>query len=127
MNLDWFLPVLKNQYADFSGRTGKQQFWMYILYWVIIAVVLNIVDYILGMRGGVGLSTLFWLGTLIPNIAIGVRRLQDIGKTGLWMLIGLIPLIGLIVLIVFWVQDSEPRENQYGAVSSNNPGGDIMV
>ena len=61
------------------------------------------------------LTTLYSLAILIPSIAVGVRRLHDTGRSGWWLLIGLIPVLGSIVLIVFFVLDSEPGENAYGA------------
>lgn len=125
MNLDWFLPVLKNQYADFSGRTNRKSFWMYILFVVLIGLVLSIVDSILGI-GFVGLYLLFSIALLVPNIAIGARRLQDTGRSGWLMLIGLIPIIGIIVLIVFWVQEGQPEANQYGAVPADAAEGGFL-
>ncbi|PVX52143.1 uncharacterized membrane protein YhaH (DUF805 family) [Balneicella halophila] len=112
MNLDWFLPVIKNHYIDFSGRTSKKSFWMYMLYYIVIAIVLGIIDRILGL--GYGFQGLFGLALLLPTLGIQVRRLQDTGRDWYWILIGLIPLIGIIVLIVFWVQDGDAGANKFG-------------
>lgn len=60
------------------------------------------------------LVPLYWLGIIVPSLAVAVRRLHDIGKNGLWLLIALIPFIGAIVLLVFYVTDSQPGDNQYG-------------
>jgi uncharacterized membrane protein YhaH (DUF805 family) len=83
-----------------------------------ISVVLAVVDRMLGTyveAYGMGaLGALFCLGLLIPSIAVGVRRLHDTGRSGWWLLIGFIPLIGMIVLIVFFVLDSQPGTNAYG-------------
>ena len=115
--MDWFLGALK-KYAVFEGRARRREYWFYVLFWIIIAVVLNVVDRMLGMYNaeyGVGpLGGIFWLGTLLPSLAVGARRLHDTGRSGWWLLIGLIPLIGAIVLIVFFVMDSQPGTNQYG-------------
>lgn len=89
-----------------------------MLFYILISVVLSMVDRVLGLYNeayGMGaLGGLFCLAVLIPSIAVGVRRLHDTGRTGWWLLIGFIPLIGAIVLIVFFVLDSQPGTNAYG-------------
>ena len=120
--MDWFIGALK-KYAVFEGRARRREYWFYVLFWVIIALALNVVDRMLGMYNAEmsmgALGGLFWLGTLLPSLAVGARRLHDTGRSGWWLLIGLIPLIGAIVLIVFFVLDSQPGVNQYG----DNPKG----
>jgi uncharacterized membrane protein YhaH (DUF805 family) len=108
--VDWYLAVLK-KYAVFSGRARRKEFWMFVLINFIVAVALGVVDMMLGT---VFLGFIYALATIIPSLAVGARRLHDIGRTGWWQLIGLVPLIGLIVLIVFFVTDSNPGDNQYG-------------
>jgi uncharacterized membrane protein YhaH (DUF805 family) len=108
--VNWYLGVLKN-YATFSGRARRKEFWMFALINFVIMVILSALD----MALGIGLlSGLYALGVLLPSLAVGARRLHDIGKTGWWQLIGLVPLIGLLVLIIFFVMDSNPGDNQYG-------------
>jgi uncharacterized membrane protein YhaH (DUF805 family) len=108
--VNWYLAVLK-KYATFSGRARRQEFWMFALISFVIAVILSALD----MALGIGLlSGLYALGVLVPSIAVGARRLHDTGRTGWWQLIGLIPLIGILVLIIFYVMDSNPGDNQYG-------------
>jgi uncharacterized membrane protein YhaH (DUF805 family) len=103
--------VLK-KYAVFSGRARRKEYWMFVLINLIITFVLYLIE---GLVGGPGiLGGLYSLAVLIPAIAVGVRRLHDTNRSGWWLLIGLIPLIGTIVLLVFLVQDSQPGENQYG-------------
>ena len=109
--MNWYLEVLRN-YAVFSGRARRTEYWMFVLFNFIIAVAIGVVEGILGSPGVLGL--LYALGVLIPALAVSVRRLHDTGRSGLWLLIGLIPLIGFIVLLVFMVQDSDPGQNQYG-------------
>ena len=91
---------------------------MFILINLIISVVLVIIDSLIGTvirQAGFGLlQGLYDLAVLIPSIAVTVRRLHDTGRTGWWILIGLIPVIGGIVLLIFMLLDSEPGENQYG-------------
>jgi len=115
--MDWFLGALK-KYAVFEGRARRREYWFYALFVVLISIGLNIVDRILGTYNaeyGTGiLGGLFSLAVLIPSLAVGARRLHDTGRSGWWLLIGLIPLIGAIVLIVFFVIDSQPGTNQYG-------------
>ena len=105
-----YLGVLK-KYAVFSGRARRKEFWMFVLINFIIAVVLSGVDMMLGLGF---LGFIYAIATLIPALAVGARRLHDIGKTGWWQLVGLVPLIGLIILIIFFVMDSNPGDNQYG-------------
>ena len=107
--MEHFVDALK-RYAEFSGRADRTQYWMYVLVYIIIYVVLSLIDKLLG---SVVLALLFSLALLIPSISIGARRLHDIGRSGWWQLIALIPILGAIVLIVFYVQASDD-DNQYG-------------
>ncbi|MGF1736303.1 DUF805 domain-containing protein [Photobacterium satsumensis] len=115
--MNWYLHVLKN-YAVFKGRAQRQEYWYFFLFNIVISVALSMIDSALGNPGageGAGLiGTIYSLVILIPSIAVGVRRLHDTGRTGWWMLIGLIPLIGWLVLVYFFVQDSQPAVNEYG-------------
>ena len=108
--MNWYLAVLK-KYATFSGRARRKEIWMFILINFIIMVILSALD----MALGIGLlSGIYALAVLVPSLAVGARRLHDIGKTGWWQLVGLIPFIGLIVLIIFFVMEGNPGDNQYG-------------
>ena len=107
--MEYFLGAY-NKYADFTGRARRKEFWMFVLFYFIVSIVLGIVDSIIGFQL---LGLLFSLGSLIPSLAIGARRLHDTGRSGWWQLLYLIPLIGLIIMIVFLVQDSHP-DNEYG-------------
>jgi uncharacterized membrane protein YhaH (DUF805 family) len=115
--MSWFVEALK-KYAVFSGRSRRKEYWFFVLFVVIISIVLNIIDGLFGAYDrsmGAGLlSTIFSLAILIPSIAVSVRRLHDIDRTGWWVLIALVPLVGWIVLLVFHVQDSTPGTNRYG-------------
>lgn len=115
--MNWYLKVLK-QYADFSGRARRKEYWMFVLFNMIFAIVAMILDNVLGIAmEGIGygpLYGLYVLAMLIPGLAVAVRRLHDVGKSGWMILIALIPLIGTIWLLVLMVTDSNPGENQYG-------------
>ena len=99
-------------YVDFSGRASRSEFWYWNLFLLLAQLVLAIVDYATGI--GV-LTALFALATLIPNIAVQVRRLHDIDRSGWFVLIGLIPLVGIIIVIVWWCQLGTPGPNRFGA------------
>lgn len=107
--MEYFIGGIK-KYADFTDRARRKEFWMYTLVYFVLSVLVNIVDYSLD---SMMFGTLFSLGLFLPTLAIGARRLHDTGRSGWWQLIGLIPIIGVIVLIVFYCQDSE-ADNQYG-------------
>jgi uncharacterized membrane protein YhaH (DUF805 family) len=115
--MDWYLAVLK-KYAQFSGRARRKEYWYFTLFNVIFSVVLSFVDGLTGTfdaESGVGLlSGLYSLAVLIPSIAVGVRRLHDTGRSAWWLLILLIPLVGVIIFLVFMVLESQEGENQYG-------------
>lgn len=109
--MQWYLKVLQN-YVGFQGRARRQEYWMFILFNIIISIVLSIVEKAAGIDPF--LTGLYSLAILLPSLAVGIRRLHDIGKSGWWILIGLIPFIGSIILIVFACLDSQPNDNQYG-------------
>ena len=110
--MNWYLDVLK-KYAVFSGRARRQEYWMFVLINLLVAIAIAIVEAIIGTAPLLGM--LYALGVFIPSLAVAVRRLHDTNRSGWWLLIGLIPVIGLIVLIVFFVQDSDKVDNDYGA------------
>jgi uncharacterized membrane protein YhaH (DUF805 family) len=115
--MDWYLSVLK-KYAVFSGRAQRAEYWYFILFNVLAMIALVIVDSITGSFSddlGMGLlSGLYYLGVLVPSVAVSVRRLHDTSRSGWWLLIGLIPLVGGLILLFFTVQDSKPGSNEYG-------------
>jgi len=115
--MGWYIEALK-KYTVFGGRSRRKEYWYYALFVVTISIVLSTIDGLIGTSnsstGGGLLSGIFGLATLVPSIAVSVRRLHDIDRTGWWVLIGLVPLIGWIVLLVFHVQDSTSGTNRYG-------------
>jgi uncharacterized membrane protein YhaH (DUF805 family) len=127
--MEWMLMPLK-RYAEFTGRSRRKEFWMWYLFVIIMYFVLMYLDAALGlggsatgyaqggsvgfnMTGGV-LTILFMLAILVPNIAVAVRRMHDIGKSGWMVLIGVIPLIGWAIVLYLYVQPGETGPNQYG-------------
>lgn len=114
--MNWYLQAFK-QYAVFSGRAQRSEYWFFILFYTIGYIVLVMIDYLLGTYNseeGVGLlSGIFLLVHLLPAIGVSVRRLHDIGRSGWWYLLILLPLIGGIILIIFFIIDSK-EENEYG-------------
>lgn len=110
--MDYYVAVLK-KYAVFSGRARRKEYWMFVLFNILISIVLSIIDRTISDGASV-FTTLYGLAVLIPGLAVAVRRLHDTNKSGWWLLISLIPLIGAIVLIVFMVLDSQSGDNKYG-------------
>lgn len=105
--MHWFLDPLTKHYADFEGRVGRQEFWMFVLFSILIQIAFDIVGLDI-------ISMLVSLGLLVPSLALGARRLHDIGKSGWWQLLGFIPIVGWIILIVWWATKTDPVANQYG-------------
>jgi uncharacterized membrane protein YhaH (DUF805 family) len=100
-----------DHYAKFDGRASRPAFWWWVLFGILVGIAASIVDAVIGSQI---FSIIVSLGLLLPNISVSIRRLHDTDRSGWWILIGLIPLIGLIVLIVFYVQKSDAGENSYG-------------
>ncbi len=119
--MEWYVKVLK-QYAEFEGRARRKEFWMFTLVHFLIIMALQAGMVMLGgmnPESSIGLVIMSLLGlyslaVFIPSLAVSVRRLHDTGRSGWWLLIGFVPVIGVITLIVFYVQDSQPGANQYG-------------
>jgi uncharacterized membrane protein YhaH (DUF805 family) len=101
-----------DHYTVFEGRAGRPAFWWWFLFGILVAIGANILDAILGTWGVInGLAA---LALLLPNISVSIRRLHDTDHSGWWILIGLIPIIGFIVLLVFYVREGDAGENKYG-------------
>ncbi len=137
----YFVDTIKQRYAQFSGRASRSEFWYFVLFSMIISILLGILDSVLGtgytyemdtvtmatetaeaatvtVKQTIGyMQSLYGLLVLIPTIAVSIRRLHDTGKSGWWLLIGVIPIvnfIGIFVLLFFYVQDSQLGDNEYG-------------
>ena len=104
--MDWYLQVLR-KYAVFSGRARRKEYWMFVLVHIIISIVIFIVgSFAVGLYG---------LATIIPAFAVAIRRLHDTGRSGWWLLVNCVPIIGGIILLIWMVKDSDEGENQYGS------------
>jgi len=103
--MEWMLMPLR-RYAEFSGRSRRKEYWMYFLFVAIVSLVLALLDKLLGLGGGSGsgrglLSAIFSLGTLVPSLAVGVRRLHDTDRSGWWILLPLATIIpGLALMLI---------------------------
>ncbi|MDG1125527.1 MAG: DUF805 domain-containing protein [Pseudomonadales bacterium] len=106
--MDNFINTLKN-YADFASRTGRNDYWMFMLLYVVLSVVTGIVDSILGI---LLVNSIYSLVMLVPLVAATTRRLHDTGRSGFWQLLIFIPVLGLLVLIWFLAQESD-GENEF--------------
>jgi len=109
--MNWYLQVLK-KYADFNGRARRTEYWMFVLVNLLAYIVLGIAERIIHVP--MILTAIYSLAVLVPSLAVSVRRLHDTNRSGWWMLVALIPLIGAIVLLVFAVQEGQASQNQYG-------------
>ena len=102
-----------NQYVGFSGRARRSEYWYWVLFYIIIGVIASLLDRAVFNSTNSWFSYIVGLALFLPGLAVAVRRLHDTSRSGWWVLIGLIPVIGAIILIVFYVQDSH-GDNQYG-------------
>ena len=107
--MEHFIGAFK-KYADFTGRARREEYWMFILFYMIFYIVLGVVDSLIGT---IALTAIYSLVLLVPSISIAARRLHDTSRSGWWQLIILIPLLGVIILLVFLVLDSHD-DNKYG-------------
>ena len=121
-----YINVLK-RYFDFVGRTGRREFWLFQLIHFIVVLALSVVDF--GVFYGFDfeavtdetfalypIATIYGLAVALPMLGLGARRLHDIGRSGWWQFLHLIPLIGTIVLIIWAIMPSDPQENSHGAL-----------
>jgi uncharacterized membrane protein YhaH (DUF805 family) len=129
--MEWFLKVVRDNYSNFSGRARRKEYWMFILFSIVFSIGFSIFDEIFGFtygesyssntsgfsystEGGI-LSTLFSLALFIPNLAVAIRRLHDVNKSGWMLLVAFIPLVGVIWLIVLFATEGDQGSNQYGS------------
>jgi len=114
--LEWYLKVVKEKYANFEGRARRSEYWYFALVNIIISVILGVIDSVIGISV---LGGIYSLAVLVPSIAVGVRRMHDIGKSGWYLLVALIPIAGIIWLLVLLCKEGDTGPNEYGADPKN--------
>jgi len=115
-NVRWFLEPLK-KYSQFSGRARRKEFWQFTLFSTGITFVLAFCEGMFGLSTNTQVSVLagiYSLAVLVPSIAVSVRRLHDTNRSGWWSMIGMIPLVGSIVLLVYMAADGTSGSNRFG-------------
>jgi Predicted membrane protein len=112
--MHWFLDPITKHYVDFSGRATRKQYWMYVLYTFLIFFGIGLVLGIAGLQDLAPLLQLAQLAIFLPGLAISVRRLHDIGESGWWLLIALIPFVGAILLLILYATKGDAGPNAYG-------------
>jgi uncharacterized membrane protein YhaH (DUF805 family) len=110
--MEWYLKVLKQHYFDFNGRARRKEYWMYTLVNIIVVVVLQILARMVPVLGL--LAAIYGLAVLLPGLGVTARRLHDVGKSGWFMLLAFVPIVGLY-LIYLLAKDSDAGSNAYGA------------
>ena len=117
--MEWATLPLK-RYAEFTGRSRRKEYWMFTLLAIGIYIVASILDRIVGMNGMIAgrygpITTLAALGLLVPSLAVSIRRLHDSDRSGWWLLLGLVPMVGEIIVLVFMVLKGTRGANRFGA------------
>ena len=115
--MSWYLKALRN-YVGFSGRARRREYWFFTLSSLLMTIALSILDLIIfNLSSETVLGMFTWayaLAVIIPTLAVTFRRLHDTGKSGWWLLINFVPMIGILIFIVFLLLDSQPGENRWG-------------
>jgi uncharacterized membrane protein YhaH (DUF805 family) len=123
--MNWFLYSLRN-FAKFEGRATRPEYWYFLLMTVLIFIILAVFDGILGTfrsSAGMGLlSGIFIVALAIPSLAVGTRRLHDIGRSGWWQLLNVVPYIGWLILVVLFTLRGQPASNRFGDVPTHDAG-----
>lgn len=126
--MNWYLEALK-KYATFEGRARRTEYWFFVLFNVLAIIVLEILDVVLGTfskETGFGLlSGLYAIAVLLPSLAVIVRRLHDTDRSGWWILINFIPVIGAFVLLIFTLLDGTPGSNRFGPSPKGEAAGGV--
>ncbi len=128
--LEWMLLPLK-RYTDFAGRSRRKEYWFFLLFVLIVAIALSIVEGVLGLSGMVGgvygpLTLIFLLGILVPSIAVQIRRFHDQDKSGWFVLLSLIPFVGGLIVLVFMFLEGTKGPNRFGPDPKNPAGAEVF-
>lgn len=109
--------ALQQNYCNFSGRSSRSEYWWYMLFYFIVSFIVSFIGNATGSQVlNYWLSFFVGLALFLPSLGLCVRRLHDINKSGWWVLLNLIPLVGWIIMLVWLCKDSDPTDNQYGPV-----------
>ncbi len=100
-----------SNYVNFSGRAIRSEYWYWILFIILGDIVTSIIDWAIGTQVT---TSLFGLATLLPNIAVAIRRLHDLDRTGWWILLSLIPIVGWIILLIWYCTRGTVGPNRFG-------------
>jgi uncharacterized membrane protein YhaH (DUF805 family) len=111
MGMPEAVRTVLSKYADFTGRARRSEFWWFFLFQAVVSIVASLIDQAIGFPA---LQIIVGLALLVPNLAVGARRLHDTDRSGWWQLLALIPLVGFIVLIVWWATEGQRGPNRYG-------------
>jgi uncharacterized membrane protein YhaH (DUF805 family) len=115
---EWYVDAIKNHYFDFNGRSRRSAYWFFVLLNAIVTIVVAVIDIVVGTYPII--YYVYALAIFLPNLGLSVRRLHDVDKSGWWILISLIPIVGIIWFIILAATDSTSGENRFGA----NPKGE---
>ena len=124
--MEWYLKVMKENYSNFSGRARRKEYWMFVLFVYIVLIIAVFLDGALGLCFDMGygvvspygwITVLAYLLHFIPSFGVAVRRLHDVGKSGWFLLISFIPIIGGIWLLILLCTDGDVADNAYGSNS----------
>lgn len=108
--MHWYQEALR-KYADFSTRSRRMEYWMFLLVNFVISLILSVIGNMIGMRW---LSAVYAIFLFVPSLAVSVRRLHDTGRSGWWLLLCFVPILGWLALLIFYFLDSQPGDNEYG-------------
>ena len=118
--MEWYLKVMRDNYANFNGRARRKEYWMFTLFFLLFALLAG---FVIGILSAVGetvamiaiiLAVVWYLAHLVPSLAVTVRRLHDTGKSGWFYLLALIPYIGGLIIFIFTVIEGDKGDNKYG-------------
>ena len=112
-----------DHYVKFDGRADRPAFWWWFLFTILAAIAAEIVDAIIGTHF---IYLIVALALILPNLSVAIRRLHDTDRTGWWILIGLIPIVGFIVLLIFYLQDGDDGPNKYGPPMGEGGGAAVV-
>ncbi len=118
--MEWYLKVMRDNYANFNGRARRKEYWMFTLFFLLFALLAG---FVIGILSAVGetvamiaiiLAVVWYLAHLVPSLAVTVRRLHDTGKSGWFYLLAIIPYIGGLIIFIFTVIEGDKGDNKYG-------------